>query len=393
MRAAQTAPERIPSLDGLRAISIVMVLFAHLAGTHGFPVTAVAANLLGLAELGVHVFFVISGYLITRLLIDELDKHGRISLRHFYFRRTMRIFPPYYVYLGVVFLLGVAGVLQLASHDLAHGLTYTSNYYPGRSWFLGHTWSLSVEEQFYLLWPAIIVLAGRRRAVVFAALTVLLVPVIRLGSWELMRWSGDGIGHRFETVADAIAIGCVLAGIRPWLHRSAVYMRALASPAFAAVPLLVIAANLLHDHPVVYFTAALFIVNIGVAACVDWCVTFSEGRVGRLLNAAPVVFVGMMSYSLYLWQQIFLNRASATEFSRFPLNLGLAIAAALASYYLVERPSLRLRRRIEKRRVFLPRREDDRVGRQGVAIHGIRVNSPVISAPGGSPSVDFSPPR
>src|SRR4029077_7675427 len=265
MRADQIAPERIPSLDGLRAISIVMVLFAHLAGTRGFPVPAVAGNLLGLAELGVHVFFVISGYLITRLLIDELDQHGRISLRHFYFRRTMRIFPPYYAYLGVVFLLSVAGALQLAPHDLVHGLTYTSNYYPGRSWFLGHTWSLSVEEQFYLLWPAIMVLAGRRRTVVFAALTVLLVPIIRLGSWELMRWSGDGIGHRFETVADAIAIGCLLAGIRPWLHRSVVYLRALASPLFVAVPLLVVAVNLLHDHPVVYFTAALFIVNIGVA--------------------------------------------------------------------------------------------------------------------------------
>jgi len=393
MRADQIAPERIPSLDGLRAISIVMVLFGHLAGTRGFPVTAVAGNLLGLGELGVHVFFVISGYLITRLLIDELDQHGRISLRHFYFRRTMRIFPPYYAYLGVVFLLSVAGVLQLAPHDLVHGLTYTSNYYPGRSWFLGHTWSLSVEEQFYLLWPAIIVLAGRRRAVVFAALTVLLVPIIRLGSWELMRWSGDGIGHRFETVADAIAIGCLLAGIRPWLHRSVVYLRALASPLFVAVPLFVVAVNLLHDHPVVYFTAALFIVNIGVAACVDWCVTFSEGRVGRLLNAAPVVFVGMMSYSLYLWQQIFLNRASATEFSRFPLNLTLAIAAALGSYYLVERPSLRLRRRIEKRRVPAAGREDDRAARQGVAIHGIRASNPLISAPGGSPSVDFSPPR
>ena len=393
MRAAQIAPERIPSLDGLRAISIVMVLFAHLAGTRGFPVTAGAGNLLGLGELGVHVFFVISGYLITRLLMDELDQHGRISLKHFYFRRTLRIFPPYYAYLGVAFLMGLAGFLQLASHDLAHGLTYTSNYYPGRSWFLGHTWSLSVEEQFYLLWPALIVLAGRRRAVVFAALTVLLVPVIRLASWELMRWSGDGIGHRFETVADAIAIGCLLAGSRPWLHRSVVYLRALASPYFAVVPLVVFVASLLHDHPVVYFTVALFVVNIGIAACLDWCVTFSEGRIGAMLNAAPMVFVGTMSYSLYLWQQLFLNRSSAHAISTFPLNLVLAVTAALASYYVVERPSLRLRRRIEKGFRRAPEPQDGRVIAQGVAIHGMRASSPLISAPSGSPSVDFSPPR
>jgi peptidoglycan/LPS O-acetylase OafA/YrhL len=207
-----------------------------------------------------------------------------------------------------------------------------------------------------------------------------------------MRWSGDGIGHRFETVADAIAIGCLLAGIRPWLHRSSAYLRMLGSPGFVAVPLLVIAANLLHDHPVVYFTAALFIVNIGVAACVDWCVTFSEGRVGRMLNATSVVFVGTMSYSLYLWQQIFLNRSSANSISTFPLNLVLAVTAAVASYYLVERPSLRLRRRLEKR-VPAAGLEVDRVEGQGVAIHGMRASSPLISAPSGSPSVDFSPPR
>jgi len=113
----------------------------------------------------------------------------------------------------------------------------------------------------------------------------------------------------------------------------------------------------------------------------------------RVLALGPLVTLGSMAYSLYLWQQIFLNRASATEFSGFPLNLTLAIAAALGSYYLVERPSLRLRRRIEKRRVPAAGREDDRAARQGVAIHGIRASNPLISAPGGSPSVDFSPPR
>jgi peptidoglycan/LPS O-acetylase OafA/YrhL len=340
---------RIPSLDGLRAISIAMVLLAHLSGTLGFPMSAASGRFLGLGELGVHVFFVISGYLITGLLMDELALAGRISLSRFYLRRTLRIFPAYYAFVVILFLASRAGWVQLAPHDVAHGITYTSNYYPARSWYFGHTWSLSVEEQFYLLWPALLVLAGRRRAVVIAALTVLLVPVIRVASWELMRWSGDGIGHRFETVADAIAAGCVLAGVRPWLHASFGYRKALASPWFAVVPLVVVAANLLHEHPVAYFLGGLTLVNVGIALCLDRCITVSDGPLGRMLNTAPMVFVGGLSYSLYLWQQVFLNRDSSSGLSTFPANLVLAVAAALASYYIVECPALRFRRWLEKR--------------------------------------------
>jgi peptidoglycan/LPS O-acetylase OafA/YrhL len=316
--------------------------------------SAATGRMFGLGELGVRVFFVISGFLITGLLMDELTLSGRISLSRFYLRRTLRIFPPYYTYLAIVFLVAAAGLVQLAPHDLIHGLTYTSNYYPSRSWYLGHTWSLSVEEQFYLLWPALIVLAGPRRAIVIAAATLLAVPIIRVGSWELIRWSGDGIGHRFETVADAIAAGCVLAGVRPWLHQSALYKRALGSPWFAAVPAIVVGANLLHEHPVVYFGAALTVTSVGIALCLDRCVTHPTGRTGRFLNAAPMVFVGFLSYSLYLWQQIFLNRDSASAFSTFPLNLICAVSAALASYYIVERPSLRFRRWLEKQEARRP---------------------------------------
>jgi peptidoglycan/LPS O-acetylase OafA/YrhL len=110
-----------------------------------------------------------------------------------------------------------------------------------------------------------------------------------------------------------------------------------------------VGANLLHDHPVVYFGAGLTLTNVGIALCLDRCVTHASGRTGRILNAAPMVFVGLISYSLYLWQQIFLNRESASALATFPLNLILAVSAALASYYIVERPALRFRRWLEKR--------------------------------------------
>ena len=342
------AERRIPSLDGLRAISIVLVLLGHLAGTRNFPLSAAVGNYWGIAHLGVGVFFVISGFLITGLLLDETARNGTIRLGRFYFRRTLRIFPAYYAFLAAVAIAGALGTVSLAPHDISRAMTYTSNYDAGRSWFVGHTWSLSVEEQFYLLWPAALLLSGSRRGLVIAVGVVLAVPVVRLIEWEALRTFSDGIGARFETVADAIAIGCVLACLRRRLHESAGYMRFLRSPLFVAVPVVAFAANMTHDHPLVYFVAGLTTVNIAVALCIDWCVTFPEGRVGRVLNATPLVYVGWLSYSLYLWQQPFLNRASTAPIAAFPLNIIIAVLLALISYYAVERPSLALRRGLER---------------------------------------------
>src|SRR5262249_7861489 len=157
-------------------------------GTRNFPLSEAVGNFWGLGEFGVRVFFVISGFLITGLLMQELARDGRIRLARFYLRRTLRIFPPYYTLLVTLGLASAAGAVTLASHDLTHAATYTSNYYLGRSWFMGHTWSLSVEEQFYLLWPAVFLIAGPRRGFFIAAAVVVLTPFIRVAEWELFRW-------------------------------------------------------------------------------------------------------------------------------------------------------------------------------------------------------------
>src|SRR5437764_10948892 len=108
---------RIPSLDGLRAVSILFVLAGHLSGTQGFPTLphALSGNL---AVFGVRVFFVISGFLITSLLLDEESRTGTVSLRRFYFRRTMRIFPPFYTYVACIALASALGWVELRDYDL-----------------------------------------------------------------------------------------------------------------------------------------------------------------------------------------------------------------------------------------------------------------------------------
>jgi peptidoglycan/LPS O-acetylase OafA/YrhL len=345
---ASDYPRRIPSLDGLRAISIALVLAHHVAGTSYSPIPASFANHMAFGELGVRVFFVISGFLITGLLLKELDKQGNIRLGRFYFRRTMRIFPPYYAFIVALILLQAFGLIELLKGDVLHALTYTSNYH-ARSWNTGHTWSLAVEEQFYLLWPAALLLLGRRRGLVAAASLIVICPLIRVAESQLMPTLQEGIGHRFETMADALAVGCLLAGMRHWLKAQPLYQRILCSKFFFLIPLLVLVTNTMHDHWRPFILVGFTLMNVGIALTIDWCVTNHQTRVGRLLNTGPMVYVGVISYSLYLWQQIFLNRGSETVTASFPLNIGLAILCALASFYLIERPSLALRQRLEKK--------------------------------------------
>lgn len=341
-------PYRIPSLDGLRAISIALVFAHHVAGTPHSPIPASFANHMALGELGVRVFFVISGFLITGLLLKELDKQGHIRLGRFYFRRTLRIFPPYYAFVLALIVLQAIGLIELMKGDVLHALTYTSNYHD-RSWNTGHTWSLAVEEQFYLLWPAVLLLLGRRRGFVAAASLIVICPLIRMAESQFMPAGQEGIGHRFETMADALAVGCLLAGTRQWLQQQPLYQRLLRSKLFVLIPLLVFATNTLHDHWRPFILVGFTVMNVGIALTIDWCVTNHQTRVGRLLNTGPMVYVGVISYSLYLWQQIFLNRNSEAVTASFPLNIGLAILCALASFYLIERPSLALRQRFEKK--------------------------------------------
>ncbi|MBL8204442.1 MAG: acyltransferase [Blastocatellia bacterium] len=343
----QHQAQRIASLDGLRAISIGLVLIGHLSGTRYFPFPKSVGDFFSLAEVGVIVFFVISGYLITTLLLQEVATTGRIHLLKFYFRRTLRIFPPYYTLLFVLILLRLSGVIGLSKADLFPALTYTSNYFTRESWYIGHTWSLAVEEQFYLLWPAALLWLGKRRAGICAAALLVLCPMLRTLAIFHIWHSPESTA--FEIVADSLACGCLLALLREWLHQQGWYMRLLGARAFFVLPLLIVATSALHRSTKIYYSVGLSFINISAAICVDWCITWHDGKVGRWLNARGLVLIGVLSYSLYLWQQVFLNRTVTTIITTFPLNLALTSLAAMVSYYWIETPSLRLRQRLERR--------------------------------------------
>ncbi|MFO0555598.1 MAG: acyltransferase [Polyangiaceae bacterium] len=339
---------RIPCLDGIRAVSILMVLLAHLNGTRHFP-KLYLDRWLELGNFGVRVFFVISGYLITSLLMKEYEKTRTISLPQFYFRRTFRIFPAFYVLIGALFVADQLGAIHLRDGDVLHAATYTTNYHHERAWEMGHLWSLAVEEQFYLLWPAVFMLAGPRRSTLWAFLTVLAAPALRVASWMLFPAWRSGIGETFQTVADTLATGCLLALVRSRLTSSprisAVQTHALAPFGWLIVALL---GHLTHRYPSVSLPLGESINNIGVALFIDACLRQPKSLLGRVLDSRPLSYIGTLSYSLYLVQQPFINRTGSAWVNAFPQNLVCVAAGALASYYLIEKPFLDLRQRISR---------------------------------------------
>jgi len=333
----------LPSLDGLRAISIALVLVGHLSGTQGFITLDLGVG--DYAHLGVLVFFVISGFLITNLLLSDYARNGSISIKLFYARRSLRILPASYCYLACIFLLWLAGIVHLGRSDLWHAITYTVNYMPNPSWQIGHLWSLSVEEQFYLLWPFAIVTLGPRRAVSVAVVVVLLGPMARSAAWLFLRGTPYLNVPMFPAVADSLAMGCVLAKIRNWLEGQRWYLR-LFSPIHSLSMLILIFVINRYMGFTVVGVIGTSLINLCVAILVHRSVYKSHDWMGRILNWGPIAFVGVVSYSLYLWQQPFLNRHSTAWVSSFPQNLIFAVIASLASYLLLEKPLLKLRHRL-----------------------------------------------
>jgi len=224
MRTGRDGKGQIPYLDGLRAYSILNVLLAHsveylkrvsavpwLATPAAKPFLLLFANGL----LGVRVFFVLSGFLITNLLLEELNKTGTISIAGFYGRRIARIFPAAYCYIGVLAALVSLHLMDMHWQPFVAAGTYTWNYTSlGRTasaGMLGHFWSLALEEQFYLIWPTLLLFMGPQWAKKIAAGSIVLLPFVRVASYFLVPASRMEIYMMFHTGADQIMWGALAA--------------------------------------------------------------------------------------------------------------------------------------------------------------------------------------
>ena len=351
-RVPATSAKRIPSLDGLRALSISLVLIGHLQGTRYFLSATTLQPLGDLGNLGVRVFFIISGFLITHLLLREQANTGSISLRAFYARRFLRIFPAFYVFVVITWLLAIMGIVQLDRSDLLHAVTYTMNYHETEHFTVRHLWSLSVEEQFYVLWPVTLVILGVTRSSRVLVATLVAVPILRIAIFGRFPGSEEAIRTWFQTVCDALATGCLLAIVLPTVAHAAWWHRLVRSRLLIFLPAAIVIANLQGNHPKVFWLVCIPFMNVAIALLIARYVQCSDLPAGRVLNSKPFVAVGVASYSLYLWQQLFLiqSRSPQSLMQTFPANLIMAIAASAISYNLIERPFLHLKTLFQARR-------------------------------------------
>jgi peptidoglycan/LPS O-acetylase OafA/YrhL len=282
------------SLDGLRAISIVAVLWHHTAREPG------ALAIAGRGFLGVDLFFVISGFLIVTLLLREERRTGTISLRSFYARRFLRIFPPYYLMLLVVAVavfLKRGNTLEPVVHDLPYALLYVSNLVHMRS-FLDITWSLATEEQFYLAVPALLRRARRAAPVVLPVACVLAyLPTFGI-------FPGLELPAFFrQTTFGPILVGVLLAFVMNDARGHRVVARLLAHPwsSVAALGLVALAAS----HPAEDLSGLpRILIHLSMATLVAACVVRERHALVPILTLWPMRRIGIVSYGIYLYHML-----------------------------------------------------------------------------------------
>ena len=347
---AKDKPGRIRELDGWRGVSILLVVLHHFL-VFAFPATVEGSKLLHhvllyAGEFGVRIFFVISGFVITRLLIIEEREHGVISLKGFYTRRFFRIVPVFYFFVLVVCVLSWFNWTPV-NRDWVLAATLFFHDFKLRNfdWFLGHSWSLAVEEQFYLVFPLFWVLfpPRRRASVLFATLAIFLTWSV-LGQW--------GVMANAITASTVVGFSCVNVGALVALYEAGVLRLA------ARVPLLVVllVVAFLFGHAVpntrpaesLYSLAAPF----GLALMLTHTVA-RKGWMSSMLNTKAIQWCGLISYSAYLWQQLFTIPSgyygSPAAAKAFHLSLLLLPLIAAGSFYWIERPCTRLGRIIAVR--------------------------------------------
>ena len=336
---------QIPTITGIRAVSVALVVLYH-------------SKILWIpGGLGVLMFFVISGFLITWLLLKEDQFRGDICLKQFYVRRVLRICPAYYIY--IVVLVCLLSVLNKHVNwpQTRASLLYVTNYYQAiygdPNTGLSHTWSLGIEEQFYLIWP-ILFLKLRRRPKLLTQTAIALI----VGVWVyrcLLKfvfhvWQGY-FYEAFDTRMDHLLIGCLLAILLFHHGAATVWTLFCGRPMVTVITVLCLAVSVLAESKWqdLYRDTWGFAINpLLCGLLIPQLISLRSAVLVRWLEFTPIRYVGSISYSIYLYQQIVLEPVrhllkALPDALQIAASIAVLIGIASCSYWLIEKPFLRLK--------------------------------------------------
>lgn len=335
----------LASLDGWRAIAIIGVIVYHGLTTVFYPNGIIpsyrALKLIQFGHRGVDLFFGLSGFLICTKLINEYKISNSISLKRFYIRRAYRILPAFWFYIIIIVLLSSIGLIKVDTQEILASLFFIRNYVgaeSGHAWYTGHIWSLSVEEHFYILWPLVILLIGINRLFTLTFLLAILVPVRSIASYYI-NYQLVGRGNSTDARIDGLLWGCWVALIFTNPRLLQLLKRYLTS----WVWLIALAASIAFIAFEIPWHA-----NV-LAFLIPWLIVATvmnpDWRISRFLETKMLKYIGRLSYSLYLWQQLWMfGRFSEIRpfelgiLQELPLNIMLTFVCANISHYLIERP-------------------------------------------------------
>jgi len=337
-----------PALDGLRALAVLAVIGLHIGVIPG-------------GYIGVDVFFVLSGFLITSLLLTEHATTGSISLRDFYRRRALRLAPALVAYLMVGSLATIAGGTTAQRHDLPLVALSVATYWTNWGEALGawntsavfqHCWSLAIEEQFYLVWPVVLVWLSARRVDVRRLAIMLAGGALLVAGWRAVLSFGssqDRVYFGTDTRLDPILIGCTIAA----LAHGGILGRARRFGAAAVVVGGAVLAGVLawgHADDDVMIRIGLSVVALSAALIVVGLILCPDQPIARILSTRPFVAVGRISYGLYLWHILAVRMFNGQEFTALTqlAVVALSFALALGSYVIIERPFLAMKGRLRE---------------------------------------------
>jgi len=337
----------LPSIDGLRGVAIIFVLLSH------FFFEEKETNLflqIFSGSFGVHIFFVISGFLITTLLLKEKTKFGKVSLYHFYVRRFLRIFPVAYLYLFILFLIDFASGLNVPLNGFISSLLYIRNtsILPSSDWLTGHYWSLSVEEQFYLVFPFIF---SRNIKLFFYSLVffLLIIPMITYANFhEMLQTRTLQLIYELTSKLTGILVGAISATL--FFYKKIKINIGFSYRGIVSL-ILITSAAFLESNLTSFIPSALLpllssvLISVLLLSNLDHQNTFFF----KFLNNKLIIQIGVLSYSLYIWQQIFTQNVPWKHLfvgaDNKLFNLFFLLLTSYLSYHFFEKKFLQFKKR------------------------------------------------